>query len=466
MDNVLRKVGYWLNICDWPGSYSAKRYYDSSSSSDSSSDTSSTTSKSSSSDSSSSCFGWRRARKVTPKQKKILSRLEKRKSRHSKPIKKRSIQKKVASTKSLRSVVKPQLDHSSEKCVPVKRKRSQIKEKEEPVLKKHKPGPVKQAIKKTKRKLKKNKADTVLEETRLRSGFIRIAKPDSLPVIKESEKNKPGSRPEAMVKNSLVVTDSPNGTISGPLLIPAKALSQRHKRENVSTYMLPVPDSEDRPVLRLHGPDNRCWELYHNQFYTLVNPNEGVNEEIINAHMLRLLNQSQNPGSPSLAIMDTSLYSRYLMRNPSWVPKGDQYFRNSNLWNADRVMIPVKLESEWHWVLVVADFRENTLVCYDSLRAGRTEECSIVAGKIRKWLKAAYTKIGCEEKIKAVRKLESRYPNKIVQSNNADCGVFVMWVAEQLVKSGEYDNRPEQGARLTSYRKPLAEALFEHGVMP
>jgi sentrin-specific protease 1 len=122
----------------------------------------------------------------------------------------------------------------------------------------------------------------------------------------------------------------------------------------------------------------------------------------------------------------------------------------------EKIIIPVNLVSDLHWVLVIVDIHTGTIWLMDSCNAAHTERNWILK-KIEEWLHTLYT-----YRKKTNRVWKFKYRESVQQQNGFDCGVYMCVNAAHVVLNCKIEFTHEH---MKYYRRRILADILHAGMV-
>ncbi|XP_071638127.1 sentrin-specific protease 1-like [Temnothorax longispinosus] len=167
--------------------------------------------------------------------------------------------------------------------------------------------------------------------------------------------------------------------------------------------------------------------LTRKDLYTLADSN-WLNDEVINFYMnLLIARGTSSDVYPKVLAMNTFFYSKLLSGGHSSLKR---WTRKVDIFAQDLVVVPVHLYV--HWCMAIIDFRDKTIVYYDSM--GSDNPKCLAALK----LYLQNESLDKKKQLYDMRDWEFYSAKNIPQqTNGSDCGVFSCMFAEYICANRE-----------------------------
>ena len=161
--------------------------------------------------------------------------------------------------------------------------------------------------------------------------------------------------------------------------------------------------------------------------------NRPLNDRIMNLYML-LIEMRSSRTKRNILSLNTNFYPSLLQGLPL-LKESKAIFQP----HVHTVLIPIHLFRENHWTLIAINMKKRTISHLDSLPTGNR---FLVVKNILKFVKDAYS--SCFGVPLDPRKWDNKLPVTPTQSNNVDCGVFVLQHAENISRGAPHTFTQEE----------------------
>ncbi len=234
----------------------------------------------------------------------------------------------------------------------------------------------------------------------------------------------------------------------------------------------PIPMSASTPVPASTGPEPKLdpkdtppssapkYSLLTEQEFQQLQQGECVNDRVINYTLTKL--HAEHAANYSNGLVNSFFFCCFAGKNPMTLP------RRPNLENftAERVFWPCHNHNQWF--MVVVDNKHNCLWVVDSFYNEQVvsedqAECSqatmYFANRIRSWHQHLLNQHDRTEQAQAMQNWPVLRQPMPMQENNKDCGVAMLWAAEQLLQRNSDLGSVLAAAPYRDYRQHLCQSF-------
>ncbi len=221
----------------------------------------------------------------------------------------------------------------------------------------------------------------------------------------------------------------------------------------------PEPQQTPEPELEItEGSTTPKPQFLEPQSYQQLKEGKCINDLVINKTLARL--QREHEDQHSNGLVNSFFYYCFAAKEPMTLPR----HVDLQQFTADQVFWPC--HSSNHWFLVVVDNRHQCLWVVDSFyNADMVDQddsvCSQTAmefaKRIRSWHQRLMAAHGETERAEALPNWPVLRQPVPMQRNNKDCGVAILWAAEQLFQRNSTLGSVRAAAPYQDYRQHLCQ---------
>jgi Ulp1 family protease len=176
-----------------------------------------------------------------------------------------------------------------------------------------------------------------------------------------------------------------------------------------------------------------------------------LNDEIINAYLETLVEQLSSPTNKCY-LFNTHFYSTYVRKGYGGT-KG--WTRHDNILSYDKVFIPVHMNEEMHWCLMVMDMKLQKIMFMDSDSGDTTGKAYME--KMLGYLSEEYRRlVGGEIELYRWKGIDVEVTQ---QENDWDCGVLMCQFARAMMEGSPIDQI--KSSNVEQYRRDMVVTLIK-----